>query len=91
MCTRLTASAWSRTLKSINFPEAFRSLGYTWTDNSIIQPNHIKWYRFDPNSITPSEPDVEEINDNSDHHVHTQYPAKNTQQKQMSLIDMWKK
>jgi len=45
-------------LKSIDFRTAFRSLGYTWTDNSIIQPSHIKWYKFDPNSIKFTEEEV---------------------------------
>lgn len=76
LCTRLTAAAWSRTLKSINFPDAVRSLRYTWADNSIIQPSHIKWYRFDPNSITSNEPDTEETNHDSDQNV--QQPAHNT-------------
>ncbi|CAF1347187.1 unnamed protein product, partial [Rotaria sordida] len=55
LCTRLTASAWIRTLKSINFPEAFRSLGYTWVDDSVIKPNHIPWYTFDPGCIELNE------------------------------------
>ena len=91
LCTRLTASAWDRTLKSIDFRTAFRSLGYTWTDNSIIQPSHIKWYKFDPNSIKFTEEEV-------DDQIHVLKEVKKTtnsidktQRKQLNLIDMWKK
>ncbi|CAF5059004.1 unnamed protein product [Rotaria sp. Silwood1] len=60
--TRLTAAACYRTLKSIDLQNAFRSLGYTWVDNSIIQPNHISWYKFDPNSIESNQEEADDQN-----------------------------
>ena len=90
LCTRLTAAAWSRTLKSINFPNAFRSLGYTWVDNSIIQPSHMQWYCFDPNSITSNERDIEEQDHDLEHEVQIESVTIKTQRKQLTLKDMWK-
>ena len=40
LCTRLTWSAWIRTLKSIDFEKSFRDLGYTWIDDSIVSPSY---------------------------------------------------
>ena len=60
LCTRFTASAWGRTLKSINFPNAFRSLGYIWVNKSIVQPSHIQWYKFDPNFMTSNESELDD-------------------------------
>ncbi|CAF0948451.1 unnamed protein product [Adineta steineri] len=42
LCTRLTSSTWARTFKLIDFQATFRSLGFTWTDGSIIPLNDIK-------------------------------------------------
>ncbi|CAF3222766.1 unnamed protein product [Rotaria socialis] len=94
LCTRLTSSPWARTLQSIDFQNAFRSLGYTWIDNAIIQPSHIKWYKFDPNSIESIEAEIDDQN----HVVEKQQQVivnanstMKTQHKQLSLKDMWKK
>lgn len=90
LCTRLAASAWSRTLKSIDFDKAFRSLGYVWNDNSIIQPNHMTWYKFDPNSIESNELEIEDQDDNSEQHQQIKCSTVQVQQKQLTLKDMWK-
>ena len=50
LCTRLTKSAWSRTLKSIDFKMAFRDIGYTWQDNSPIYSRALVGFCFDPSS-----------------------------------------
>ena len=51
LCTRLTKSAWSRTLKSIDFKTAFREIGYTWQDNSPIYSRTLAGFCFDPSSM----------------------------------------
>ncbi|CAF2830669.1 unnamed protein product [Rotaria sp. Silwood2] len=73
LCTRLTAAAGTRTVKSIDFPKAFRSLGYTWSDKSIIQPSHIPWYKFDPNSMTLNESEIVVQDGDSEQHEQTPY------------------
>ncbi|CAF4366080.1 unnamed protein product [Rotaria sp. Silwood2] len=90
LCTRLTASAWARTLKSINFSKAFRSLGYTWGDNSIVQTSHIQWYKFDPNSMTSKEPELDDHDQNSQQQEPIPNLTNKTQHKQLTLKDMWK-
>ncbi|CAF4164128.1 unnamed protein product, partial [Rotaria magnacalcarata] len=30
--------AWRRTVKSVNFKEEFKNIGYIWTDNSPVSP-----------------------------------------------------
>ncbi|CAF3411852.1 unnamed protein product [Rotaria socialis] len=91
LCTRLTSSAWARTLKSINFQSAFRSLGYTWTNNSIIQPSHIKWYKFDPNAIESIEIENDSQNNDLEKQQETTSSIMKTQHKQLTLKDIWKK
>ncbi|CAF2641010.1 unnamed protein product [Rotaria sp. Silwood2] len=90
LCTRLTASAWARTLKSINFSKALRSLGYTWVDNSIVQTSHIQWYKFDPNSMTSKEPELDDHDQNSQQQEPIPNLTNKTQHKQLTLKDMWK-
>jgi hypothetical protein len=89
VCTRLTAAAWARTVKSIDFPKAFRSLGYTWSDKSIIQPSHIPWYKFDPNSMALNVPEIVVQDGDSEQHEQTPCFKIKTQQKQLTLKDMW--
>ncbi|CAF1017098.1 unnamed protein product [Rotaria sp. Silwood1] len=91
LCTRLTASAWARTLKSTNFPEAFRSLGYTWVDDSLIKPNHIPWYTFDPDCIELNEDEVNEQNCDSVPSEHNSSILTKNQHKQLTLKHFWKK
>ncbi|CAF1522407.1 unnamed protein product [Rotaria sordida] len=90
LCTRLTAAAWYRTLKSIDLQNAFRSLGYTWVDNSIIQPNHISWYKFDPNSIESNQEEAEDQNHEAECDERTTISTIKIQNKQLTLKDMWK-
>ncbi|CAF4960440.1 unnamed protein product, partial [Rotaria socialis] len=44
LCTRLTSSAWKRTLINIDIKRAFINLGYTWTDDSLVQPRTLPGY-----------------------------------------------
>lgn len=89
--TRLSAAAWSRTLKSIDFSNAFRSLGYTWVNNSIIQPSYMKWYKFDRNLIGSVESDVQREHFCSQHNEKIVRVTGKTQLKQITSKDIWKK
>lgn len=51
LCTRLTKSAWCRTLKSIDFETAFDEIGYTWRDDSPVHPRTLAGFCFDPSSM----------------------------------------
>ncbi len=51
LCTRLTMTAWKRTINTINFKEEFKHIGYIWNDNSSISPRTLPGYTFDPSTI----------------------------------------
>ena len=51
LCTRLTMTAWQRTMKSVDFNVEFKHLGYTWVDNSPVSPRTLPGYTFDPTTI----------------------------------------
>ncbi|CAF1300303.1 unnamed protein product [Didymodactylos carnosus] len=51
LCTRLTATAWQRTLKSVDFSKAFRYLGYTWDSDDVLTLSCVPGYSFDPKLI----------------------------------------
>ena len=90
LCTRLTASAWDRTLTSIDFRNAFRSLGYTWCDNAFVQPSHIPWYRFDPNSVEFDQSQRVENDPSPGQNEPVICLSNNVKRKQVTLKDLWK-
>jgi hypothetical protein len=51
LCTRLTMTAWKRTIATINFKEEFKNIGYIWMDNSLVSPRTLPGYTFDPSTI----------------------------------------
>ena len=59
LCTRLTMTAWRRTLNSVNLKEEFQNIGYTWVDDSSVSPRTLNGYSFDPATIqlSPVQPD----------------------------------
>ena len=51
LCTRLTKSAWLRTLVSVDFRSAFRDIGYIWTDDAPVYPRALAGFCFDPSTL----------------------------------------
>jgi hypothetical protein len=90
LCTRLASTAWKRTLKSVNFSQSFRDLGYTWIDSSVVTIKSLPCYSFDPesinfgNDIEDESNSVEETNE-----VSVEEPVKAL--KQSTLFSFWKK
>ncbi|CAF4111235.1 unnamed protein product, partial [Rotaria magnacalcarata] len=98
LCTRLTSTAWQRTIKSVNFYEEFKHIGYTWMSNSPISPRTLPGYTFDPATIDLPLLQIDEDNDNEDRQIEIQaklaednnkgiFTQKNTQTK---LSHFWK-
>jgi hypothetical protein len=95
LCTRLTWSAWLRTLKNIDFEKYFQDLGYIWVDDSSVSPRTMPGYTFDPRSVDyPSS-----TNDNDEENRIDKVASEITQQqqtvlstkKQLTLKKMWRK
>ena len=67
LCTRLTKSAWCRTLNSIDFETTFREFSYTWREDSPIYSCTLAGFCFDPSSMnfasdySSDDVDVEKI------------------------------
>ena len=51
LCTRLTRSAWLRTLSSVDLRSAFHDIGYIWFDNSAVCPRALNGFSFDPSAL----------------------------------------
>ena len=65
LCTRLTKSAWLRTLPSIDLKAAFHDIGYTWFDESPIYPRALSGFCFDPSSLSQCfSTDISDENNN---------------------------
>ena len=75
----------------MDFSKAFHSLGYTWVDNSIIQPNNIPWYKFDSNYVKSNELETNDQNNDSEQKNQVQHQPMPIQKKQLTLKEMWKK
>ena len=97
LCTRLTRSAWLRTLKSVDLKKAFQDIGYTWNDASPIYLRTLPGFCFDPSTVdltvTSSlqnddedkiERDAEEAKRQSEAQMRI-----HTQVKQSTLRDFW--
>ncbi|CAF1109328.1 unnamed protein product [Adineta steineri] len=97
LCTRLTSSAWKRTLTSIDMKRAFINLGYIWSDNSPVQPRSLPGYSFDPETIdypsTNAQIDEDTIIEAETNKAHQQHLEKLNKQinKQLKISEMWKK
>ena len=100
ICTRLVAAAWARTLESVDMMKSFLELGYVWNDNSPVCPRTLPGYMFDPTTIdildttidlvTADEKKIDNDAQNAKE-LHTQHLDKQGQNKQMTILDMWKK
>jgi hypothetical protein len=96
LCTRLVASAWSRTLKSIDPLASFLELGYVWKDDSLVRPPSVPGYCFDPTTVdyfTNNDPNMaddqridEEARKAANEHAQNLHKGA----KQLSLLDFWK-
>jgi hypothetical protein len=51
LCTRLTITAWRRTISKVDFKEEFKRIGYTWEDDSPVSPRTLPGYTFDPKTV----------------------------------------
>jgi hypothetical protein len=97
LCTRLTSSAWKRTLSSIDMKRAFIDVGYIWTDNSLVQPRSLPGYSFDPVTIdypsTNAQLDEDNIIEAEANKAEQQHLAALNKQnnKQLKISEMWKK
>ena len=63
LCTRLTMTAWKRTLATVNIKEEFKHIGYTWIDDSVISPRTLPAYTFDPSAINLPLSQIDEQDD----------------------------
>ncbi|CAM4843234.1 unnamed protein product [Rotaria magnacalcarata] len=52
LCTRLVATAWSRTQATIDLERAFLDIGYTWVDDSPVSIRTLSGFVFDSSTIT---------------------------------------
>ena len=96
LCTRLTSSAWKRTLASVDFKQAFLDLGYIWMDNSPVHPRTLPGYSFDPLTVNYSskalpldkaheiENEAKKAKEQHLMQLHKQVD------KQLTILDMWK-
>jgi hypothetical protein len=100
LCTRLTMTAWKRTITTINFKEEFKHIGYIWNDNSPISPRTLPGYTFDPSTINlPSSQIDKEDNEESERRIETQAKLaeeqstrlSNKKNQQKTLDYFWKK
>lgn len=97
LCTRLTWSAWLRTLKSVDITKAFQDIGYTWADNSPISLRSMPGYSFDPLVADG----VSSVDDDCDRDDRIDLAAKDAALKQkeqsqststqLTITNMWKK
>lgn len=96
LCTRLTKSAWFRTLSSIDFKSAFKEIGYIWYDNSPIYSRVLAGFCFDPQAsnsyLQQNDDDNDRIDreakaakETTDSRIYT-----NNQTKQTTLKQFWK-
>ena len=93
LCTRLTSSAWKRTIASIDFNKIFRDIGYTWTDNiTPVKLHSLPGYIYDPsdrnliNQVSNDRAIIEDINDGNS------IPSDTTDEKnlkQLKLTQLW--
>ena len=98
LCTRLTWSAWLRTLKSIDFEKSFQDLGYTWVDDSVVSPRTMPGFSFDPISVDyPISTSDNNDNDEEENRIDTvaiqitqQQNNMSSNKKQLTLTNMWK-
>jgi hypothetical protein len=100
LCTRLTITAWRRTMTSINFKEEFKNIGYTWVDDSCVSPRTLPGYSFDPTTVDfPSSQIDEEDDDEEERQIEIQAKLaenhdkrlSNQNNKQTTLAHFWKK
>lgn len=97
LCTRLTRSAWLRTLKSVDWRKAFDDIVYTWKDKSPIYLRTLPGFRFDPSTVdlsltSSSQNDDEDTIEKAAEEVKRQSEAQmrlSTQVKQSTLRDFW--
>lgn len=96
LCTRLTSSAWKRTLASVDLKKAFLDLGYIWFDNSSVHPRTLPGYSFDPLTIdylskTSPLDEAHQIEDEADKAKEQHLKQLNKRaDKQLTILDMWK-
>ena len=96
LCTRLTTTAWRRKVKTCNFTEDFKRVGYTWTDDSPLTLRTLPGFVYDPLLTTP---DVSMLPDGESRRIETEAEeahssSKSNQsetKKQTTLRDFWKK
>lgn len=82
LCTRLTSSAWKRTLAKIDITRAFTDLGYLWTDDSLVQPRSLPGYSFDPLTV-----DYSSTNPTLDEDQIIEAEAKKAQQNHLASLN----
>ena len=51
LCTRLTITAWRRTITKVNFKEEFKRIGCIWKDESPVSPRTVSEYKFDSTTV----------------------------------------
>jgi hypothetical protein len=100
LCTRLTMTAWKRTIATVNFKQEFKHIGYIWTDNSPVSPRTLPGYTFDPSTINLPLSKIDEENDEeNERRIETQAKLAENQSKRLSnqknqqktLAYFWKK
>ena len=97
LCTRLTRSAWLRTLQSVDLRKAFPDIGYTWSDASLIYLRTLPGFCFDPSTVdltvtSSSQNDAEDKIERDAEEAKRQSEAQmriHTQVKQSTLRDFW--
>ena len=96
LCTRLTTTAWRRTIETCNFKEEFRRIGYIWTDDSPVTPRTLPGFVYDPLLTIP---DMSMLPDEESRRIETEAKeahlssktSQNEKKKQTTLRDFWKK
>jgi hypothetical protein len=100
LCTRLTITAWKRTITNVNFKQEFKNIGYIWMDNSPVSPRTLPGYTFDPHTIDyPLLQVDEEDEEEEEKRIETQAKLAQDQNKRISnqtnkqktLAHFWKK
>lgn len=97
LCTRLTMTAWRRTLNRVNFKEEFQNIGYTWLDDSPVSPRTLSGYSFDPATIASSsrqlDQDTEQTRIETEAKIAEEHARKILVQTktQTTLDEFWKK
>ncbi|CAF2094931.1 unnamed protein product [Rotaria magnacalcarata] len=96
LCTRLTMVAWRRTVKSVNFKEEFKNIGYIWTDNSPVSPRTLPGYTFDPTTIDCPSIEINEEEEEQEIEMQAKIAENqnknisNQKNKQATLSHFWK-